>query len=139
MRNNSDFQSGSERARLLFSDFARAIERLEEALAKQEDEFLRDACIQRFEFTFELAWKGIQAIARPEGQECATPKSAFSLGWQARWIEDEDLWLDMLDARNKTSHTYREKTAEEVYSALPRFIPALKQLARTLETRLRNP
>jgi nucleotidyltransferase substrate binding protein (TIGR01987 family) len=139
MRNNSDFRLRVERAGLLLSDFTRALERLEQALAKPEDEFLRDACIQRFEFTFELAWKGIQAVARLEGQECATPRAAFSLGWQAHWIEDEDLWLDMLDARNKTSHTYREKTAVEVYSAIPRFVPALQQLVRTLGARLRSP
>ena len=40
--------------------FEQALRRLEEALAKPEDPIVRDACIQRFEFTFEMAWKALQ-------------------------------------------------------------------------------
>ena len=54
----------------------RALERLETALARPEDDITRDACIQRFEFTFELAWKAIQRQARAEGLECVSPGSA---------------------------------------------------------------
>ena len=54
----------------------RALDRLEAALARPEDDITRDACIQRFEFTFELAWKAIQRQARAEGLECVSPGSA---------------------------------------------------------------
>ena len=136
MRNNSDLRQRVGRARLLLSDFEYALGRLRAALAKPEDEYIRDATIQRFEFTFELAWKSIQGVARLEGRDCSTPRAAFSLAWEAHWIEDEDLWLDMLEARNKTTHTYREKTAEEVFSALPGFVPALEYLLRSLTMRI---
>ena len=43
--------------------FEQALRRLEEALAKPEDPIVRDACIQRFEFTFEMAWKAVQSYA----------------------------------------------------------------------------
>jgi len=45
---------------LRLSHFERALSRLEEALAKPEDPIVRDASIQRFEFTFEMAWKALQ-------------------------------------------------------------------------------
>jgi hypothetical protein len=55
---------------VLLSDFAKAGERLAEALSQPETDVLRDACIQRFEFCFELAWKSVQAVGRAYGQEC---------------------------------------------------------------------
>ena len=99
MRNDSDFQLRLDRAGLMLSELNDALERLREALARPEDAFIRDASIKRFEFCFELAWKSIQSIARLEGQDCVTPRAAFSLAWQARWLEDEGLWLDVLDAK----------------------------------------
>jgi hypothetical protein len=47
--------------------FERALLRLEEALEKPEDAIVRDACVQRFEFTFEMAWRAVQAFATAEG------------------------------------------------------------------------
>ena len=70
--------------------FERALGRLEEALAVPEDPIVRDACIQRFEFTFEMAWKALQAHARAQGLACASPRdcwrTAFRLG-----LVDEDV------------------------------------------------
>jgi nucleotidyltransferase substrate binding protein (TIGR01987 family) len=124
------------RARLLLVDFEKALLRLGEALAQPENEFIRDAAIQRFEFSFELAWKSVQAAARLEGQDCASPRVAFSTAWRNGWIDDEAVWLDMLDARNKTTHTYREAVAREVFAGLPGHLPALRSLHRSLSTRL---
>jgi len=135
---NSDFQMRLERAGLLLSDLGQALKRLREALAKPEDDFIRDASIKRFEFCFHLAWKAIHAVARLEGQDCATPRAAFALAWQAHWLEDEALWLDMLDARNKTAHTYREATAKEVLSSLPGFLSVLDSLFRTLQLKIQG-
>ena len=36
---------------------AKALRRLESALAQEKTEFMRDSAIQRFEFTADLAWK----------------------------------------------------------------------------------
>ena len=49
---------------------SQALVRLQEALSVPEDPIVRDACIQRFEFTFEMAWRAIQAHARVEGLTC---------------------------------------------------------------------
>ena len=125
-----------KRARLLLDDFRNAQRRFAEALERPADEFIRDAAIQRFEFSFELAWKAIQAMARLEGQDCASPRMAFSTAWRNGWIADEAAWLDMLDARNKTTHTYREAIAKEVFDSLPRHLPHLTQLHESLVGRL---
>ena len=127
-----------KRANLLLNDLNKALLRLGEALKRPEDEFVRDAAIQRFEFCFELAWKAIQSAARLEGQDCASPRSAFSVAWRNGWSSDETAWLDMLDERNKTSHTYREPMAKEVFANLPKYLPHLDQLHQALVTRIRE-
>jgi nucleotidyltransferase substrate binding protein (TIGR01987 family) len=126
-----------KRANLLLNDLNRALRRLDEALKQPENDFVRDAAIQRFEFCFELAWKAIQAVARLEGQDCASPRSAFSVAWRNEWIHDEAAWLNMLDDRNKTSHTYRESMAKEVFDSLNRHLPQLNDLETTLVSRVR--
>ena len=117
-----------KRANLVLNDLNKALLRLAEALKQPENDFVRDAAIQRFEFCFELAWKAIQSAARLEGQDCSSPRTAFSTAWRDGWLSDETAWLDMLDERNKTSHTYREAMAKEVFDNLPRHLPHLNQL-----------
>ena len=123
------------KARRLLGDFGTALGRLSEALAQPETEFIRDASIQRFEFYFELAWKALQAVARYEGADCSSPRAAFSLAWQGGWVTNEAAWLDMLDDRNRTSHTYREALAREVFARLPGHLASLEELKRTLVAR----
>ena len=124
------------RAGLLLGAQRSALTRLAAALSQPANEFVRDAAIQRFEFSFELAWKSIQAAARVEGQECSSPRTAFSTAWRNRWIAEESVWLGMLDERNKTSHTYRDAVAREVFGNLPRHLPHLNQLCDALAKRL---
>jgi nucleotidyltransferase substrate binding protein (TIGR01987 family) len=107
---------------------ASAFARLASALDQPKSEWTRDAAIQRFEFTFELAWKTVARIARREGVECASPRQTLRTAAKLGWIEDEAVWLDMLDDRNRASHTYNEKTAEEIFSRLSDYRPKLEAL-----------
>ena len=124
------------RVTLLLSDFERALRRLADVLLQPENEFIRDAAIQRFEFSFELGWKAVQAAARLEGQECASPRVAISAAWRNGWIDNEAAWLDMLEDRNKASHAYRDAIAREVFAALSRHLSQLGDLHRVLEARV---
>ena len=135
MPNDSD-ATHLERATLVVEDFRHAVGRLADALTQPETEFIRDAAIQRFEFSFELAWKAIQAVARLEGQACASPRAAVSLAWRSGWVADEAAWLDMLDERNKTAHTYHEATAKQVFGNLPKHVPRLSELHQALNPRV---
>ncbi len=137
MSSDSNFNR-LQKATLLLADFERAVFRLDEALQQPKNEFIRDAAIQRFEFSFELAWKSIQVTARFEAQDCPSPRMAIATAWRNGWIADEGMWLDMLEERNRTSHTYRELMAEEVFESLPRFLPSLRELHRNLTLRFRE-
>lgn len=107
--------SADDRLFLAMSQFESALRRLQDALAQPENEFIRDAVIQRFEFTFEMAWKAMyrwlraRDISVEEGAYSVIPQ-AFRLGL----LTDERQWGSMRLHRNKTSHTYNEPVALEV-------------------------
>jgi hypothetical protein len=63
-----------KKSNLLLSDLNQALLRLDEALKQPENEFIRDAAIQRFEFCFELAWKAI------------SPHLTTSFGSYINWV-----------------------------------------------------
>ncbi|MBU5484090.1 nucleotidyltransferase substrate binding protein [Clostridium sp. MSJ-11] len=98
-------------------NFIKALDRLKEGLLQynDENELLRDGLIQRFEFTFELAWKTLKELFEDEGlMGLNSPKSVLKEAFSAGIIENEKLWLDMLVDRNSTSHMYSESNAIEI-------------------------
>ena len=113
-----------------------AIMRFGEVLEMEQDEkgVVRDSAIQRFEFCFDLSWKTIKTYLQTQhGIACASPKECIKEASGIGLIkETETFWLTMSDLRNLTSHTYNEKTADEIYRQLPathqHFLTLLKQL-----------
>ena len=113
--------------------FEKALGRLEEALSRPEDSIVRDACIQRFEFTFEMAWKAIRSCALAEGLECVSPRDCFRVGFRLALIERDAEWMAMVEDRNRTSHTYDEASAIAIYRALPGYAHLLRRLLQKLQ------
>ena len=126
-----------ERFKLALDHFTRALARLHEALAQPENEFLRDAIIQRFEFTFETAWKAMYRWLRARGVDI--DEDAYSTipeGFKRRLISDERRWGDMRRYRNLTSHTYNEALAIEVVAFVRADgAPAFGALLKVLKER----
>lgn len=96
------------------AEFARANAQLAKACGRPKDEFLRDAVIQRFEFTYELAWKMLKLKLDAEGIATRTPREALQESLQAGLIDDGNAWSELQRMRNLTSHTYDESLAEQV-------------------------
>jgi len=109
-----------------------ALARLEEVLRVAEDDIVRDAAVQRFEFCFELGWKVVQQALRAEGLDCASPRSCFAAAFRRGWLRDEASGLTMLEDRNRTTHTYDQELAIDVYRRLPKHLAVLRELLRAL-------
>lgn len=124
-------------------DLERALEKLERAYRRlleileyspEEYDFVIDATIQRFEFTFELAWKTVQRFARFMGAgDCAGGRSCIKLAYKLGWITDAERWLELLEARNLTSHTYDDGTAKAVYTTIAKDYTLFGELIKTLK------
>ncbi|MFU8856923.1 MAG: HI0074 family nucleotidyltransferase substrate-binding subunit [Deferrisomatales bacterium] len=122
----------AEELALHLSVLEKAVRTLEEALNEPYSIIVRDATIQRFEYTFELAWKLFRKVAKIEGIETGSPRQAVRAACDVRLLADVDAWFEMLEDRNRTSHTYDSETAAEVYESatrLPSFLrPAMEEV-----------
>ena len=102
------------------------------------DEDIRDACIQRYEYTYELAFKMLKrtlAQNLPSSEELDQMgfRDVIRLGARNGFIETPQSWFEYREKRNKTSHTYNEDTAIEVYTVLGRFIDDATSLLALLK------
>ncbi len=64
--------------------------------------------------SFDLSWKLLKDYLTEEGFEIKTPRQAIKQAFQSEVIEDGRKWLEALEDRNLTSHTYDEETAVKV-------------------------
>ncbi len=123
----------SEKLAFSVQKLQKAIQRLQEALAQgSENVLLIDGCIQRFEFVFEQCWKTLQKALETEGIRTGTPRETLQKAFQAGWIGDENLCLQMLQYRNDTSHTYNEDIAQKIYGHIPSYLPILEKCLKKL-------
>ncbi len=102
--------SHGDRFELARSQFSKALLRLHEAVDTAETPMVRDALIQRFEFTYELAWKSMFYWLRLQGEKVPEMVSAvLQAAFKCELITDPALWEKTRDSRNQTSHTYNEE------------------------------
>ena len=122
--------------KLVLTPFEKALETLEAIILLPKDEIVRDATIQRFEYTYELAWKMIKRHLDWEGHpdtSSLSKREIFREAANAKLIADPDVWFGYHQARNETSHTYELTAAEEVYEAAVKFTPDARALLTELK------
>lgn len=111
--------------------FEQALTRLKEVLALPKNDVVRDSAIQRFEFTLDLSWKTLKTfLEEKKGIVVASPKECFREAYRQGIIPYDTDYLDLVDLRNETVHTYREKTAEDVYEELPEAVKLFENLLK---------
>ena len=122
------------RWRYRFANFSRAFALLRDALEPGVDalnQLEREGVIQRFEYTFELAWNVLKDRLEHDGVALQTvmPRNVIRQAFQAGLIGDGETWLDMLTDRNLMSHTYSDATFEAVVGHIhDRYLAILNDL-----------
>ena len=104
----------------------------------QQDEELRDACIQRFEYCFELSWKMVkrrleQDISNSVEVDGYSKRTLFRVAAERGLVANPQAWFVYLVQRNKTSHTYDAKVASEVAAVIEDFSRDAQALLGQLE------
>lgn len=72
------------------------------------------ALIQAYEIVFELAWKTMKDYLEFNGIITDTPRETIKEAFSKNIISDGQIWIEMMEARNKTSRTYREEYAKSL-------------------------
>lgn len=123
------------RWRQRFENFKGAFAQLQKgatlARQRQLSELEQQGLIKAFEFTHELAWNVLKDYLAAEGYvgiigSRGATREAFRTGL----VDDGETWMDMIKARNLTTHTYDCEVAEQIArDVLQLFEPALAALA----------
>ena len=122
------------RWRQRLENYERALALLEQAACLPPDALStleKEGLIQRFEYTFELAWKTLSDYLDYSGITLTpnTPRDVIKQAFAARVIDDGKLWMDMLDHRNLMSYVYDETRFETTVTAIrEHYVEALSAL-----------
>ncbi|CAM5209963.1 nucleotidyltransferase substrate binding protein [Alishewanella longhuensis] len=114
-----------------FQNFQRAFGLLRDAMdndLNKLNQLEKEGIIQRFEFTFELAWKVLKDKMEHDGLviDQISPRAVVRLAYQSKYIDDAEVWLRMIGNRNLMSHTYDSAKFEMVLQAIASdYLPML--------------
>lgn len=107
-----------ERVKYALKKLQNGFFRLKEGIEQVKDELDKDGVIQRFEFTFELLWKTLKIFLEYKGLEVKTPRDSFKESFRINLLEDEEIFLDMLEDRNRTTNVYEQSISEEIFERI---------------------
>ena len=119
--------------------FDKALQSLKEIysvyLKKPEQKVSQMALIKSFELAFELSWKTLQSFFKSQGYiEVNSPKGIIKEAFNKDVIKNGQLWIDMLDARNRLSHIYDESIFKEIIKKISKdYLQEIEKLHQKLK------
>ncbi|MEA2050844.1 MAG: nucleotidyltransferase substrate binding protein [Campylobacterota bacterium] len=122
-----------------FCNYKKALKQLDDAveLAEQRELSLleKQGLIQAFEFTHELAWNLLKDYLQYQGyQDIRGSRDAIKSAFKVGLIQDGDIWMETIKARNMTSHTYDETLVQEAFETISNsYITIFNKLETTFE------
>lgn len=113
----------------------KALSRLEEAIRIpiQNDRDLA-GIIKHFEFVYELSWLTLKRYLVEEGRVTSTPKNVLQVAYEIGLISDEKTWLEIMEDRNETVHTYDEDFAKAMVKRITnKYVVVFQMLLKKLK------
>lgn len=120
-----------------FHNLQKALKLLEEALVIADPSDLEiEGMIQRFEYSFELAWKSIKDYLEEKGYpELVGSRDAIRLAFANGMISEGETWMEMITDRKLSTQIYDQKTARRIASDIrERYHPRFLELATYLSS-----
>lgn len=121
-----------------YENFVSNLRTLEKADRQDlENDFVVSGIIDKFSLQFELGWKVMKELLLYEGRTIAntgSPRSIIKAAYSMWDFLDEDVWMEMLAARNNVTHVYDENAARElVEDILTRYIPEFQKMEKNFD------
>lgn len=120
-------------------NFNKAMNHLGNALQIEQPDLVQKAgIIQLFEMSFELGWKLLKDYLEEQGfQEVKSPRAALKKAFEIGLIEHGHEWMQLLEDRNLTSHTYDEEKATQMEQLIDhKYYPIMEALQTTFNQKL---
>lgn len=127
-----------------FNNFKQALKQLDKVMLLLEQRELTEleeqGVIQAFEYNHELAWKVLKDLYEYQGtQGIQGSRDAVKEAFNKGLITQDSVWLDMIEKRNLTSHTYSEETTDLIIEAVVHeYYPEFVSLKNKLEQYIKD-
>ena len=115
--------------------FERALERMRIVVTERDNwiaqgngDIVLDVAAKRFEFTYEMAWKALKRVLDFLGIDARAPRPVFKEAFAQGLLGEEQVWLDMIEIRNLSSHVYDEQEVSKILDELDRYLAAFDAL-----------
>lgn len=115
--------------------FDRALERFRIVVTEREQwkahgngDIVLDVAAKRFEFTYEMAWKSLKRVLDYLGIDARSPRHVFKEAFAQGLLSEEEVWLEMIEMRNLSSHVYDEHEIAAIIGKLDKFLAAFDAL-----------
>jgi nucleotidyltransferase substrate binding protein (TIGR01987 family) len=131
MNNNIDI-----RWKQRFKSFEKAFNQLKNAVTRLQtlSDLEKEGMIQRFEYTFELAWKTLKDYLEEKNVDAKFPREVIKQSFKYEIINNGDTWLEMLEQRNLMAHTYEEKIFKNMVNKISKeYFTAISQVYQYLK------
>ena len=113
--------------------FEKALIQLGDALEESESPIVRDACLQRFEFSYELLWKTLKVFLEEiHGVRAVSPRQVFKEAFALSIIDEELTFVEMIESRNTLAHTYNEEQATKIYVKCADYLKVMNSVLAQL-------
>ena len=122
-----------------YNNFCKALANLHEGIKLEEPYSIveQTGIVGLFEICFEQSWKLMKAVLEENGrfeQVTGSPRAIIKIAFQCNMINDEELWLSLLKARNIVSHTYSDEQSLLVIKDLKeKYINVFDNLKKILD------
>jgi len=122
-----------------YENFKKAYTNLDAAVSQFDSLSIleKEGLIQRFEYTFELAWETLKDYLESQDVEVRFPREVIKEAFKYSLIDNGDVWMDMLEKRNLMSHTYDENRFNLAVNKIKNnYYDAISQVYRILGEKL---
>lgn len=127
-----------------YDNFCKALANLQEGAKLQAPYSIveQTGIVGLFYVCFEQSWKLMKEVLESHGRfenKIGSPKGIMKAAFQCNMIEDEGLWLEILNARNILAHTYSDQQSLEIIEQIKnRYVTAFEHLKQELDERWLN-
>lgn len=118
------------------SNLIYAVNRLKKALNEPEEDIAIDCAFHRYKITFELAWKTLKDYLEYLGisSNTGSPREVLKESYAHNLIDNGDIWINMMLARNSLSHLYDEEESRKIYNDIKnKYIFEIEKLVKFIE------
>lgn len=119
--------------KILLTHFKWTIDRFEEILQNEKSDYYRDAALQRFNFTCDMALKCIGSLAAEQEKTCKTFQECVEWSVNNNWLEPDAPWKEIIESYSQAGQKLKGEEADLEYEKMASYCLLLKNIYNHLE------